>query len=101
MPTLAALTFAATAFLGTTAAFADPSLGSGLPIGTTETSWESRVTAVGQQLQGIEGNVLPAVLQLRTTDDQMAVQCIGIGAGKIGGLKTSPANRFATPYPCG
>ena len=53
MPTLAALTFAATALLGTTAAFADPSLGSGLQIGTTESSWESLVTAPGQELRGI------------------------------------------------
>ena len=52
MPSLAVMTVAATALLGTTAAFAGPFGGGGV-IGTTETSYESLVQKPGDVLNGI------------------------------------------------
>jgi hypothetical protein len=54
MPSLAVLTVAASALLGTTAAFASPfSLPGGGQIKTTENSFESTVAAHGDELKGI------------------------------------------------
>jgi len=51
---LSVLTVAASALLGTTAAFANPiSVGPGGPIVTTETSWETSTQSVGSVLQGV------------------------------------------------
>lgn len=53
MPTLAALTVAASALLGTTAAFAGPLAAAPGVINTTETSYESLVSTPGDILRGI------------------------------------------------
>jgi hypothetical protein len=54
MRMLSVLTVAASALLGTTAAFANPiSVGPGGPIVTTETSWETSTQSVGDVLQGV------------------------------------------------
>ncbi len=54
MPSISVLAVAATALLGTTAAYAGPiSTGPGGPIVTTETSWENSTQQIGQILQGV------------------------------------------------
>ncbi|MEO8301511.1 MAG: PEP-CTERM sorting domain-containing protein [Rhizomicrobium sp.] len=54
MPSLSVLTVAASALLGTTAAFANPiSVGPGGSIVTTETSWETSTQNIGDILQGV------------------------------------------------
>ena len=54
MPSLLALSVAATALLGTSAAMAGPiALGPGGFIATTDSSWENLTNAVGQTLHGI------------------------------------------------